>query len=611
MDGSCLMYQKNINDQPALVIVGADGKGRGVQPLPDGAVVNRLADAVSPDGEWLAFYTGSAEEVPFDRALNLMDLSNGQTRSLVPLLSADHPDTFRQAADALAQRGITLADGAEPSVVPQFLHDAFVHGIDSLAWSPDGYYLAFAGQMDGLFSDVYVYDVETQTVERLSDEEEQVQSITWSPDGRWVLHGSTNLVRAGSEIHYHAAAVDSSATNTLPDGDLSGIQGWLAPSTYLQSDGGTHNLRSIDIETGAVEILWEGPFHAYAMDPVNNLLAVIGSEHALSLVDLSDGSQRKIEDAAWDVEFIGVGDKRFMATLENKTFFVTAKGSWTEANFGTNRAEASPDLRYVVVLGEALQIYTWGDSLIRDIELGRPASAIDQIIWRPDSPGLFFTFGSDLYALDLLDGEPYRVDEDIPGQLDYTFSTPVDIGPDAAWDAPGEFYIAFDDCWRDTSATPPECLISAMQDWDASSQAVELAGLLGGDGFAESYDEHGVVDVVRVFHLPRPYVVYQHVLVNGTPRVVYAWDDLGDMDITQDPRYPDLVQKYPDLGIEGTPSTGFEGMEQLPQGGQRFIFSYNLVDGCRVCQTGGHVFVAFDFDRTGQFLGTEFLYLKE
>ncbi len=150
-----------------------------------------------------------------------------------------------------------------------------------------------------------------------------------------------------------------------------------------------------------------------------------------------------------------------------------------------------------------------------------------------------------------------------------------------------------------------------MQNWGASPQAVKLAELLDGDGFAESYEECGTVDVAQVFHLPRPYVVYQHVLVNGKPRVVYALDDLGEIDIAQDPLYPDLAKKYPDLRIEGTPSTVFEGMEQLPQGGQRFIFSYNLVDGCRVCRTGGRAFVAFDFDHAGQFLGTEFLYLEE
>jgi hypothetical protein len=488
-----------------------------------------------------------------------------------------------------------------------------VRGIDSLAWSPGGRYLAFAGQMEGLFSDVYVYDVESQAIERLSDGAEQIQSLTWSPDGRWVLYGSANLVRAGSEIHYHAATVDGSAINTLPGGDLSGIQGWLAPSTYLQSNGGTHNLRSIDIETGAVEILWEGLFHAYEIDPVNDLLAVIGSEHALSLVDLSDGSRRKIRDAAWGVEFIGVRDKRFMVTSENKTFFVTATGSLVEADLGISRAEASSNLQYIIVLGETLQVHAGGNPLgfEPEIELAQPANTIDRIIWRPDSPGLFFTLGSAMHALDLLDGETYLVDEDVPGQLDYTFSTPADMGPEAVWDAPGEFYSEFDDCWRDKLATPPECLIATMRDWEAPPQAIELARLLGGDALAESYDEYGVVDVIQVFHLPRPYFVGQHVLINGTPRIVCAWDDLGRIDITQDPRYPDLVQKYPELGLEGTPSTGFEGMEQLPQGGQRFIFSYNLVDGCRVCQTGSYAFVAFDFDRTGQFLGTEFLYLKE
>jgi Tol biopolymer transport system component len=173
-----LIYRKSINDQQSLVIVDADGKGRKIQPLPDGAVVKSLANAISPDGKWLAFYTGSDGRDPYDLALNLMDLSSGQTQLLVPLLSADHPDNFRQAADTLAQQGITLVEGINQSVIPQFLRDAFLRGIDSLAWSPDGRYLAFAGQMDGLSSDLYVYDIESRTVERLSDGPEQIQSIT-------------------------------------------------------------------------------------------------------------------------------------------------------------------------------------------------------------------------------------------------------------------------------------------------------------------------------------------------------------------------------------------------------------------------------------------------
>jgi hypothetical protein len=96
------------------------------------------------------------------------------------------------------------------------------------------------------------------------------------------LHGSANLFGAGVPIHYHAAAVDGSSMKTLSSSIID-IWGWLAPSTYLQSDAnngpaGTYNLQSVDIDTGAIETLWGGTFHSYAIDPVNDLLAVIGSE---------------------------------------------------------------------------------------------------------------------------------------------------------------------------------------------------------------------------------------------------------------------------------------------------------------------------------------------
>jgi hypothetical protein len=61
----------------------------------------------------------------------------------------------------------------------------------------------------------------------------------------------------------------------------------------------------------------------------------------------------------------------------------------------------------------------------------------------------------------------------------------------------------------------------------------------------------------------------------------------------------------------GESLNNFEGMEQLPGGGQRFIFNCDLMDGCHVCRTDDTAFVAFNFDRAGQFSGTTFLYWKE
>jgi len=621
-----LIYRKNVDGQPVLVSAGQAGRGQTMPALPAGAVVKDLANAVSPDGQWLAFYSGSAEKwfgtdqaSGADLALHLMDLSSGQTRLLGPLLSADYPDNFRQAADLLAQQGITLAEGLDPALAPQLLRDAFLRGIASLAWSPDGRYLAFAGQMDGLSSDLYVYDAETQTIQRLSDGPEQIQSIAWSPDGQWILHGSANVVGEGAEIHYHAAAADGSGVKTLSSSVMD-VLGWLTPSTYLQADAsnglaGTYNLHSVNIESGAIETLWGGTFLSFALDPAYDVLAVVGFESvgpqdthpALFLVDLSTGSVSQVAQAAARVEFIGVHRWRFIVSAGNESFFVQADGTLAETGFDAPSVQVSPELRYVLALGDRLQVYAWGNDLVREIELARPASSIDRLIWRPDTPGIFFTFGSQLYAVDLFDGAPYLVDESLPERWepDY-FSAPADIGPEAVWEAPQD--TEFADCHFSSDA-PLECVVSVMQASGASPQAIAFTRLLQGGAFMLSFEEYGAVDVARVMFLPRPNDFFQYVLVNGAPRVVYAAEDLGSIDITEDQNYPALAQQYPGLEIWESLNI-FERAELLPQGGQRFIFRYDLVDGCHICRTGHSAFVAFDFDPTGQFVGTELLYLK-
>ena len=176
------------------------------------------------------------------------------------------------------------------------------------------------------------------------------------------------------------------------------------------------------------------------------------------------------------------------------------------------------------------------------------------------------------------------------------------------WEAPSKFNAEFDTCQRATGETRA-CLISTMQALGASAQAVEFSQLLYGDAFMTSLKEYGAVDLAEVIFHPRPNDILRYVLVNGTPRVVYAAEDLGRVDITQDPAYSALARKYPKLTIWESLHQ-FERMESLRQDGQRFVFRYDLVDGCHICRTGSSALVAFDF-RAGQFIGTKLLSLQE
>jgi len=77
-----------------------------------------------------------------------------------------------------------------------------------LDWSPDGRYLAFAGQMDGLSSDLYIYDSVSGAIQRLSSGPQEVGWISWSPDGKWILDGSTYSFGEGMRYAVYATSLD-------------------------------------------------------------------------------------------------------------------------------------------------------------------------------------------------------------------------------------------------------------------------------------------------------------------------------------------------------------------------------------------------------------------
>ncbi len=51
--------------------------------------------------------------------------------------------------------------------------------------------------------------------------------------------------------------------------------------------------------------------------------------------------------------------------------------------------------------------------------------------------------------------------------------------------------------------------------------------------------------------------------------------------------------------------TKFITVKKLPDGGQRFVVPYVLVDGCHACARVGALQLAFDFDSAGKFLGAK------
>ncbi|MFT3894916.1 MAG: hypothetical protein QM730_25070 [Anaerolineales bacterium] len=239
-----------------------------------------ICDFISPDGHWLAFYTGYAgewgqenQQGPFDLTLNLLDLTTGEKQVVTPMLSKDYPNNFVEIAKT--------SKDSYPSA--ELIQAAFLGGITSaIAWSPDSHYLAFAAQIDGLSSDLYVYDMSQGNIRRLTDGIEQMQWIQWSSDGKWILHGSVYAMGEGVTDSIYAVTPDGKALRSLSIGHFGG---WFDDHTYFEYDSqngpGNYGLRAVDINTGSMTKIWDSSFLGYQVDLAFNYLVVSTLEEGL------------------------------------------------------------------------------------------------------------------------------------------------------------------------------------------------------------------------------------------------------------------------------------------------------------------------------------------
>lgn len=190
---------------------------------------------------------------------------------------------------------------------------------------------------------------------------------------------------------------------------------------------------------------------------------------------------------------------------------------------------------------------------------------------------------------------------------------PPSIEPDAVWKPPADFRSKVDaKCGN--AADFGACFVAQMRAAGAPQAALAFAGRTDNRGYATSFRETGIVDIV---HAEYPYRANENALVflvNGRPPMIDV-DDLSRIDqknLGTNAAYAALLSKYPALSLfpaDRRPGRG-PGAAKLRSGGQRFVVTYVLKDGCHACAVVGDARIGFDFDVEGKFVGTDVLRVR-
>jgi hypothetical protein len=433
--GPYLVYLSTLPEGgQAITLLNPDGIGNKVLPLPANGYIPDMRNSVSPNGDWVAYYTGNAGQLdsglldansgPYTLTLNLMRISDGTTQQVASLLSPDYPANFKTAAEQAIQAAPDQYKDLTPEQVANSMAQAFLGGIYTSGWSQNGQYLAFSAETDGPTSDLYLYTVSSGRVSRLSKEQEQIQWLTWSSDNLHILFGTTNENTTGSvQDNFYVARIDSRQAQSL--GRKGYRSGWATASMYTlyttNEAGNLAGLTNLNILTKQATVIWAYSFLDFAFDLKDGTMVVIG----YSGEGASQQTGVYLQAANW--KFIplnasgifprGSDDHRFVATSADQGVVGIAKdGTLTTIRNQTASVSISPNWKWMTLFDASqsgtiagIELYDAKDQLVKQIT---PLNA-NRIVWRADSAGLFFRSGTELYYIAIPDGQPVLIDQNV------------------------------------------------------------------------------------------------------------------------------------------------------------------------------------------------------
>ncbi len=394
----------------SLTVRNADGSGQTRLPLPDPLIdAGDLLNGMAPHGGWLAVRTGRRADWG-DLAIQLIHLPDGHILRLSPLLS--------------------------PAVQKDNLVIQSVVWRDALRWSPDGRYLAFIAAVDGSSSDLYVYDLVADKLQRMTSGSNQAATPFWTPDSLWVITQEMDGLTTSATIGWDLTTVWAVNISTQeirklydppPDSDGELFLGWYTPgeiALYSQGSYGAHNLRLLDLEKLKMTPIFPGVFSQMAYDPATkdilytlkeDLVSATGASPGLYELHLESNESQLIQAGEWATLNWSGQTHTFIANGPQGTMIINPNGNLVLFKNEPNGLP-SPNSKWQASWGETsagtyagLRLYQPTGQILQTI-LNEP---VQDVSWMPDSTGFFVLAGGHLYSFAFPGLQPVLLEDNI------------------------------------------------------------------------------------------------------------------------------------------------------------------------------------------------------
>lgn len=428
-EGPFLVYVKGEDENQQIIIRDQDSVGARSIPIPPFSFIENIPSSISPDGKWLAFCSGKPLPYgysdigsgPYDLSLYLMHLPEGTIKKITGLLSPDYPNNFNRQAELL--NGTLTPQPDSFGVTPIDLENLF-QSLCVFDWSNSGNQLAFSGEMDGPSWDLYVYDLMSDKISRLSNGLENVTYISWSPNDNYILHWSALDACMEGCQRWWVVPMNGGAIEELnPPGN--GGMGWASDTlykVYTYANGlGKGYIYNLNIATNEATSVWPHQFDAYIPDPINGIIGVsvepIEGDFlpGFYLFNSKNGVFNKIlDETPSDITYWENGEFSFLVTTDEMGIVaVRPDGTYKVLVSDPSWTYVSPDKHWVAMrtayTQPGIKLYTPDKQTL--------AVSTDEahgIIWRPDSKGFYYMTEDSLYYVPVEIPKPQLVDTGIP-----------------------------------------------------------------------------------------------------------------------------------------------------------------------------------------------------